>query len=704
MKKSQSGLRLRFDRILSHDLLKQVAILFGVLVLLFCLSFVLLSLSDCDWTRFCSSNNINKWLLPLYLLIDGNSLNSLYMGDVHGWMLFASIIIYMLGIVVFNGMIISVLTNTMDRRVQEHRDGMIHYLKSGHYVIMGYDEIVSSIIESILEKDSKAYVLLLTSSSVGMIRERLQKVLTGEHLKRVIINYGHRLSPESFKDIHLEAAEEIFVVGNRTLQAHDAANIECLDSICDYLQKHKKVTKELPNRITCVFENIDTYAAFMTTEIFGRVNELGIEFVPYNFYTSWAKQVLVIRQYKSAKGKYLNYPSLYQGLMNGAEKQYVHLVFVGTSTLAVAFAMEAAHVLHFPNYKDGRMRKTRITFIDINADKEMLIFITRNRHFFDIQSCVYRDSKTGQVESIIGDSETSQNDFLDIDFEFVKGDIFSKDIQRELRSWATDNNQCLSVFLTMSDQNMNFAIGMNMPDEIYENQIPVFIRQDRSGNFVTNLRLADDKIKVKYFVDNENKLVEKECKGRYANIYPIGMTNGAISDDSNVLKRAKLINYLYSTADYATYKFTDFSVLDKIPNEKIWQEAEDYWNGLSVAVKWSNIYCAYNIPCRVDMLRSLRQLSLDDASRDMEILTDEEAEVMGVVEHNRWNVEKLLMGYRKSYAYEDKYRHKDYACQLSKNKKLFVHHDIRPYEELDIIKYLDVEIARYVPWILKMTK
>ena len=62
------------------------------------------------------------------------------------------------------------------------------------------------------------------------------------------------------------------------------------------------------------------------------------------------------------------------------------------------------------------------------------------------------------------------------------------------------------------------------------------------------------------------------------------------------------------------------------------------------------------------------------------------------------------MGYRKAYVNEDKYRHKEFARQLSKNKKLFVHHDIRPYEELDIIKNLDVEIVRYVPWILEKTK
>ena len=77
---------------------------------------------------------------------------------------------------------------------------------------------------------------------------------------------------------------------------------------------------------------------------------------------------------------------------------------------------------------------------------------------------------------------------------------------------------------------------------------------------------------------------------------------------------------------------------------------------------------------------------------------------MAIVEHNRWNVEKLLMGFRKAMPNEDKYEHDDYAGLLSKNKKIFIHHDIRPYEDLDIIRNLDVEISRYIPWFIKMTK
>ena len=81
-----------------------------------------------------------------------------------------------------------------------------------------------------------------------------------------------------------------------------------------------------------------------------------------------------------------------------------------------------------------------------------------------------------------------------------------------------------------------------------------------------------------------------------------------------------------------------------------------------------------------------------------------EVEELARVEHNRWNVEKLLMGYRKSRAEEYKYKHEEFADSLKVNKKLFVHHDIRPFDELDVISELDREFSRYIPWIMKMTE
>ena len=87
-----------------------------------------------------------------------------------------------------------------------------------------------------------------------------------------------------------------------------------------------------------------------------------------------------------------------------------------------------------------------------------------------------------------------------------------------------------------------------------------------------------------------------------------------------------------------------------------------------------------------------------------------------MVEHNRWNVEKLLMGFRKPFMDEDSYKVeelltdkdpqkiKDFKAKLKKNKNLYIHHDIRPFDELGTIKNLDFECARYIPWIMKMTE
>ena len=338
---------LKFDRLLSKSLLRQFAILGAVLVVALGLSYLMLSWSGTQWKEFCDAEHLNKYLLPLYLLTDSNALNNLYMGSdnthVHGWMLIASSLIFLFGAFVFNGIIIGVITNSIERRVNSHKEGRIHYLKSGHYIIIGYDEMVPSFISHIFDKDKDAYILILTAKETMSIKEQLLKSFSDKQMERVIINYGHRISTEAFKDIYLEAAEEVFVVGNHSNPAHDAINVECVDSISRYL----KDQRQKPVRITCVFKDLDTYAAFKTSEIFGDVKNLGVEFVPYNFYTGWAKQVFVKRLYRDFDnpGTEYRYPLVYgKGIVPDDEK-YVHLVFVGTTNFAVAFAMEAAYVL-----------------------------------------------------------------------------------------------------------------------------------------------------------------------------------------------------------------------------------------------------------------------------------------------------------------------------------------------------------------------
>lgn len=729
MNKSHSRIKLFLDRLLSRNIGLQFLLLGCTVLLALVVSYGLLSLSGTEWELFCAEKNLNKLLLPLYLLIDSNALNNLYMNGVQGRMLFSSSMIFLFGAFVFNGIIIGIITNSIERRVANHKAGHIHYLKSGHYIIMGWDDMVPSIIFHIFEMDINAFVLLMSAAESEKLREKLRKVFNEDQLKHIIINYGHRTSKDYYKDIHLESANKVYIVGLRTVPSHDAINVECVDSICDYLEQPEITDR--PKRITCVFEDLDTYTAFKTSEIFNRVKDLDIEFVPYNFYAGWAKQVFVERYHtdKEHPGKKIAYPYLFgkgyspdnKSALTVDDSRYVHLVFVGTTNFAVAFAMEASQVLHFPN---GDKYKTLITFIDKNADVEKDEFIVRNRHLFEVQSYFYCDLSSGAnysskekyiIEETFGimDGEFKARNFLDVEFEFIKGDVFSKQVQILVNRWAKEHNkkQYLSVFLAMTDQRQNFVLGMNMPDSIYDNEVPIFIRQDRSDNFVSNLREADEMVRtVKgkniYYTVIDGELVSSVLGGRYSNIYPFGMNETAYSTNGKSLERAKLINYLYNTMS-PEGKFQSMLELSALPDEQIWKDADEYWKkGLTVALKWSNLYTAYTIPVKLAILRSLRGLGIDDTSQDSKSITDAESHILARVEHNRWNVEKLLMGFRKARKYEDKYEfpdNKEYQNKLKLNKKRFIHHDIRPYDDLDDVKELDVEFSRYIPWILKMT-
>ena len=105
MNKSYSKILLWFDRMLSKSLWKQFAFLGIALIVLLGLSYLLISWSGADWQNFCDSKGLNKWLLPIYLLIDSSALSNLYFGNVNGWMLIVSSLTFLVGLFVFNGII-----------------------------------------------------------------------------------------------------------------------------------------------------------------------------------------------------------------------------------------------------------------------------------------------------------------------------------------------------------------------------------------------------------------------------------------------------------------------------------------------------------------------------------------------------------------------------------------------------------------------
>ena len=301
-------------------------------------------------------------------------------------------------------------------------------------------------------------------------------------------------------------------------------------------------------------------------------------------------------------------------------------------------------------------------------------------------------------------AELQCHDFLDVEFEFIKGNIFAPKVQHEISNWINRHDRYLSIFLTMADQKKNFMMSMNMPEDVYDNEIPVFLRQNQSDNFVTNLR-DTDAMDFQYSQVVDGRVVTKDRQGRYAHLYPFGMNETVFNTDNIAVRQGKLLNYLYSTADYSQYRFVDLKTLEALPAEQVWAKADEEWKKLTVALQWSNLYCTNGFQFKLASLRAMRGLQPDDTSHDTDPVTKNEVTTLAHVEHNRWNVEKLLMGFRKAKTSEDKYVHNELKGQGAKgNKKLFIHYDIRPFDNLYNVFRLDEEVVKYMPWILKMTK
>ena len=123
------------------------------------------------------------------------------------------------------------------------------------------------------------------------------------------------------------------------------------------------------------------------------------------------------------------------------------------------------------------------------------------------------------------------------------------------------------------------------------------------------------------------------------------------------------------------------------------EELLNKWKPVSTSNKWSNLYLADSIEFK------LRSIGLDFKSAEQAVLTEEQIEKMAYTEHCRWNMEKLLLGYRPLRDNE-----KDGIADVDKLKKyMFVHHMIKPYKDLtERQKQLDRNIIQKLPDILRM--
>ena len=160
-----------------------------------------------------------------------------------GW----AALIGILGVFLLNGLLVSSIIGWIDSRKEKWLKGKVKYpcflRRKKHYVIIGGNDIVTGIVKQIISK--KEYILIQTSNDVESFRRELFSNLTEEQQRLIIIYYGNRTAKEDIEKLHIENAEEIYIIGEEIRtddieSYHDTMNIKCLKLLFNYY----KITEE----------------------------------------------------------------------------------------------------------------------------------------------------------------------------------------------------------------------------------------------------------------------------------------------------------------------------------------------------------------------------------------------------------------------------------------------------------------------------
>ena len=313
-------------------------------------------------------------------------------------------------------------------------------------------------------------------------------------------------------------------------------------------------------------------------------------------------------------------------------EKHVHLVIFGMSEVAEMVAMQAAHVAHYPNYVRNHSLRTRITIVDSYAEQKSGGFIKRYQHLFD--NSYYRIVKPSEEKAVVKFHkpmyEGKREDFVDVEWEFVEAEMWHADVRAKLKLWAKDDKQLLTVVMAEQDENKNAAEALYLPNELHESSTHIYIYKQQNEGYDVSLPLIRMAKNVKYVYDQCYRQNDKEWSGKL----------------------------LWSVE------------IDKKERERLWAEESN-------VNRMSCIYNAMTIPTK------MRSLGLDENDWDKFYdIPQQDLEIMAQVEHNRWSVEELILGFRPCTEEEQEKIAADVKTQKAAYKARKIHYDLRAYNDL----------------------
>lgn len=659
----------------------------------------------------------NLWAI-LTQYTDPGNLPSAKNGD-GGYLL--ALICALAGVFCLSGLAVSSLISFINRTNDRWKQGLLRYdwCFKNYVVIIGCNKQTANLVKLSLTRKDVDYVLIVTRQNVQEMRMKLDLDLDKDEEKKLVFYYAERTSREDIEDLHLEKALDIFILGEDVdydnEEDHDVFNISCLENISEYLKSAREKKEFDKKRIHVNLEYQSTFTAFKYTHIYRSLDK-SVEFLPYNIHEIWAKKILVdnfavVPIGKKGEVQVQNYlPIDSPEGIKADDNKTVHLVIVGMNQMGTALGVQTALLAHFPNAHRDRNLRTTITFIDDQAVKEGEYLRGRFSTLFDL--CRYRiiDASKNEFEKDwIDPMEDGRfkhlgENFMDIQWEFIQGNVASEEIRNYLQSISEDKDKVTTIAICFNHPQRAVAAALYLPEMVYRRAMQILVYQQNSFDLANKISTG-----------------EKVWK-RYEKLKPFGMIEGSYTENAFDNPMAKILYYLFATRrirnygkdkaniDYSYFPVPDLSSFERM-NFELARKINDLWNQQGIVDKLSNIDMVDSIPLKLRSL-GLTIDSIDDYRHALK--SGRNLELLAKAEHTRWLTERTTMGYRPLDDVEDEWKlfinpgldetTRKKQKEYRKNKSR-AHLDIcsnTTLNKLDPgVHYNDIAVISYIPQLLR---
>ncbi len=602
------------------------------------------------------------------------------------WVQLFTFTISFLGMIFMNGMLISALSNTIERRVSNIERGLVTYKSlCNHIVIIGYSEMTICLINNILrdkyDSSVKGFfkrmkmlknippIVIFTNQDVEMVRTQVYAQLHNgaEHL--VLFYSGSIESEEHLKRLNIESVKSLYILGDHGEYGRDSKNLACINHISnlrgdrevlevnvqfDLLPSYNNIKKlVIPNKyitskkadivdtqakLVCIKKKCDKRSCLNKSDKESRlcrdtnceIRELrpNIFFRPFNFYENWAR--LVWSSYADAdKYKPLDFESM-------EDDRHVHLVIVGFHRMGRAMFLEALRLCHYANYNPANSKtRTKITVVDKDMDSQLASFKSQYPNL--------------------------DKQITDIDIEYINAYVEDNEVEAMIDSVARDEEALLTVAICLNDPDLSLSTGLSLPESCY--YIPSKIEGDKDNIFANNM---STQILIRQELQHGIGEILDKDNDRFKNVKIFGMLTDGVSPQLFNDDLPMYINHNYNLL------IEDKQLLPLYLENSLDLEltkAKESWIELSENMRWSN---RYQVDAFASYIRALKDIDITTVE-DLRDAADSKLEPLAETEHRRWMAERTVSGWRQV---------RPEVGEIRMDK--FQHHTLFvPYDQLD---------------------